>query len=328
MKKKTLIIVGVIVAVCGTLMITSHYINWPVDTDQVSGDIAKSNKFSRKTVEEANANMQELLMNDEEYKDGIVMAYAVMQTRAKQFEALVDLSMEAAGDIKEFEPVLNDMKKVKQMVANVCDQMETVGKDLDATLGGEQVEDLAQNTNNAALAYATLQKQNGLADKFIETTDTYLKSASGNDKLKFVRDQWVEYQKMTAALNQDKEAAADLEKKGYKLDEEKSLQMIGSLNSTPKLSLTNAGEVSKALGLGPRVFAQEGLLNDNSKVLNDNSKVLNASIVLNGGPKIVNALETAVSNSAPTVQANPQTVLGAVNTTIAGMSEKNLQRAL
>ena len=56
------------------------------------------------------------------------------------------------------------------------------------------------NAINAALADTTLQKENKLADRFIETTDKYLEAAEGDDRLKFVRDQWVDYQKMTAAL--------------------------------------------------------------------------------------------------------------------------------
>ena len=88
-----------------------------------------------------------------------------MQTRALQFGALVDMSNEVAGDIPAFAGVLEEM-----------------------------------NAINAALADTTLQKENKLADRFIETTDKYLEAAEGDDRLKFVRDQWVDYQKMTAAL--------------------------------------------------------------------------------------------------------------------------------
>ena len=60
---------------------------------------------------------------------------------------------------------------------------------------------LPVRTINASLAYTTLQKQNNLATRFIETTDKYLETAQGDDKLKLVRDQWLEYQQMTAALD-------------------------------------------------------------------------------------------------------------------------------
>ena len=89
-------------------------------------------------------------------------------SRALQFGALVDMSNEVAGDIPAFAGVLEEM-----------------------------------NAINAALADTTLQKKNKLADRFIETTDKYLEGAEGDDRLKFVRDQWVDYQKMTAALDGD-----------------------------------------------------------------------------------------------------------------------------
>jgi hypothetical protein len=89
-------------------------------------------------------------------------------SRAPQFGALVDMSNEVAGDIPAFAGVLEEM-----------------------------------NAINAALDSTTLQKKNKLADRFIETTDKYLETVEGDDRLKFVRDQWVDYKKMTAALEGD-----------------------------------------------------------------------------------------------------------------------------
>ncbi|MBP5645826.1 MAG: hypothetical protein J6X21_00315, partial [Bacteroidaceae bacterium] len=212
MKKKKNITVAVIVVcvLCLGGFIAQRYFNWPVDSDQTSGDIAKSSRFSRKTAGEGVSNMQELLLNDEEYRNNLVVAYVLMQSRAQQFDALVEMSVKAAGEIKDFDDVLKDMKSVKPMVSNVCSSMETAANDLNAALGGENREDLTQNTNNAALAYATLQKQNSLADRFIETADNYLRKSSADDGLKLVRDQWLEYQRMTALLNQDTKSKEEL----------------------------------------------------------------------------------------------------------------------
>ncbi|MBO4673289.1 MAG: hypothetical protein J5616_02960 [Bacteroidaceae bacterium] len=248
MKKKTLVIVSIIVGVCALGIISSYLIDWPVDTSQTSGDIAKSSKFSRKTAEEGLSNMQELMQNDEDYKNSIVVAYTVMQTRTKQFEALVDMSKEVAGDISVYEPVLKDMEQAKKIAANVRGQMEAAAKDIDATLGGGNPEDLAQNTNNAALAYSTLQKQNDLANRFIETTDTYLKDNAGSDRLKLVRDQWVDYQRMTAALNQDEKASEELEKKGYTLSSEKIASTMNSFDPNKQMALVGGAVVSRYCG--------------------------------------------------------------------------------
>ena len=126
MKKNKSIIYAVVGAVVVLGGVASQYIDWPVDSDNAGGDIAKSSHFSRKTSDANVGNMQDLLKNDEEYKNGIVAAYTIM---------------------------------------------EVAGKDLDSVLGGEEVSDLEQNTSNAVVAYNTLQKQNNLADRFIEVVD-------------------------------------------------------------------------------------------------------------------------------------------------------------
>ena len=185
-------------------------VDWPVDFSGASGDIAKATRFSREQASEKLTNMEELLQNDSAFKDGIVAAQVVMQTRAVQFASLVDMSNEVAGDIPAFAEVLKDMNAASKMVENVNNSLAEAGDDLNAALVGEERPDLAQNTINASLAYTTLQKQNKLATRFIETTDKYLETAKANDQLKFVRDQWLEYQQMTAALEGDKESAEAL----------------------------------------------------------------------------------------------------------------------
>ena len=212
MKKKGIIILSSVVVVCALGLLLSPLMDWNVDSDQTSGNIGKTSRFSRKTATEGVSNMQELLLNDEAYKNGVVASYVVMQTRAKQFDALVDLSNQAAGSISEFDAVLKDMNEVRPMIDNVCASLSEAGEDINAALSGQNRPDLAQNTLNASLAYTTLQKQNKLADRFITTTDNYLKTSEGTDDLKFVRDQWVNYQQMTAALNKDDKAAAELRK--------------------------------------------------------------------------------------------------------------------
>ena len=149
-KKKTIFYVlgGVIVVVFAL----SRFIDWPVDSDNASGDIAKSSRFSRQLADAGVSNMQELVQNDEEFKNNLVAAYVVMKTRADQFNALVDMSAEVSGDIPEFESVIKEMKEVQPMINNVCTSVETAGNDLNVVLGGESANDLEQNTSNAAVA--------------------------------------------------------------------------------------------------------------------------------------------------------------------------------
>ena len=209
MKKKSIILCSLVV-ICAIGLVTSYYIEWPVDFNKADGDIAKAAKFSREQVSEKLTNMEELLQTDSAFRDDIVVAQVVMQTRAAQFGTLVDMSNEVAGNISAFAEVLKEMNASREMVDNVASSLAESAEKLNAALGGEECPDLAQSTINASLAYTTLQKQNNLANRFIETTDKYLETAQGDDKLKLVRDQWLDYQQMTAALEGDKASAEAL----------------------------------------------------------------------------------------------------------------------
>ena len=88
------------------------------------------------------------------------------------------------GIVTAYVEVLNDMNEARKTVTNVNNA-------------------LTQNIINASLAYTTLQRQNKLANHFIEITDKYLETAEGDDRLKFVRDQWVDYQTQSCNLSQE-----------------------------------------------------------------------------------------------------------------------------
>ena len=164
MKKKTVIILCSMAAVFG--LFSSLFVDWPVDFSSASGDIGKASRFSREMESEKLTNMAELLKNDSAFKDGIVVAQVVMQTRAAQFGALVDMSNETAGNIPAFAEVLKEMNATRKMVNNVVNSLTESASKLDAALGGEECADLEQTTINASLAYTTLQKQNKLANSF------------------------------------------------------------------------------------------------------------------------------------------------------------------
>ena len=245
MKKKTVIILCSMAAVFG--LFSSLFVDWPVDFSSASGDIGKASRFSREMESEKLTNMAELLKNDSAFKDGIVVAQVVMQTRAAQFGTLVDMSNEAAGNIPAFAEVLKEMNATRKMVNNVVNSLTESASKLDAALGGEECADLEQTTINASLAYTTLQKQNKLANSFIETTDKYLETAKADDQLKFVRDQWLEYQQMTAALEGDKASAEALAKKGNLLSGEKALAAYHKCDLNAKMTVLQSCQL--ALGM-------------------------------------------------------------------------------
>ena len=247
MKKKTVIILCSMAAVFG--LFSSLFVDWPVDFSDAGGDIAKASRFSREMESEKLTNMQELLKNDSAFKDGIVAAQVIMQTRTVQFGSLVDMSNEVAGNIPAFAEVLKEMNATRKTVNNVVNSLSESGNKLDAALGGEECADLEQTTINASLAYTTLQKQNKLATRFIETTDKYLETAQGDDHLKFVRDQWVDYQKMTAALEGDKAAAEAMAKKGNLLSGEKTLAAMADFGIANQVAMVNSAFMTKNTGV-------------------------------------------------------------------------------
>ena len=246
MKKKSIILCS-LVAICAIGLITSLYVDWPVDFSKSDGDIAKAAKFSREEVSKDLSNMEELLKTDSAFKDGIVVAQVVMQTRTVQFGTLVNLSNEVAGNIPAFAEVLKEMNAKREMVDNVASSLAESADNLNAALDGKECPDLAQSTINASLAYLTLQKQNNLATRFIETTDKYLETAQGNDKLKLVRDQWLEYQKTTAAIEGDKASAEALAKKSYLLSGEKALAAVENLDLNAKVAVLQSCEMAQRI---------------------------------------------------------------------------------
>ena len=270
-KKKLTIIVCSVLAVLVVGLLVNHFFNWPIDSRDASGDISKASRFSREMESEKLTNMEELLKTDTTFKDGIVVAQMVMQTRAVQFGTLVDISNQVAGKIPAFAEVLKEMNATLEMVNNVANSLLESGNNLEAALSGKECSNLEQTTINASLAYTTLQKQNKLANKFIDTTDKYLKTAKGDDHLKFVRDQWVDYQKMTAALDGDKDAAEAMAKKGNLLSGEKTLAAMADFGIANQAAMVQSALIIKNTGIdGSLVSAlsEEALNNVVTKIRN------------------------------------------------------------
>ena len=316
MKKKTLIILSVAAVVVVAGFVLSNSINWPVVVSKTEGDIVKVARFSRDADAEKLTNMEELLRTDSDYQEGMVMSYALMQLRSEQFASLVDLSNQVAGEIPEYAPLIQKMNGIGKMVKNVNAQLNDVGKQMEKALSGEECPELTQNTINASLAYTQLQKQNALANQFIETTDKYLANAKGSDQLKLVRDQWVDYQKLTAALEANKEDAKALDEKGYLLTSEKAEAALGAhadatqkvmrlntmicnkLNLSTNLNMVLAGRVTNSEKLG--IFCNSEKLNVyflNTALMSQTNAALNFKL-----PNQINGFikSTALGRKRPT----------------------------
>ena len=311
MKKKRIIILCSVAAIFVIGLITSFFVDWPVDFNKADGDIAKAAKFSREEVSKDLSNMEELLKTDSAFKDGIVVAQVVMQKRTVQFGTLVNLSNEVAGNIPAFAEVLKDMNAQRELVDNVASSLAESADNLNAALDGKECPDLAQSTINASLAYTTLQKQNQLATRFIETSDKHLETAQGDDKLKLVRDQWLEYQQMTAALEGDKASAEALAKKGSLLSGEKALAAVENLDLNAKVAVLQSCELAQAMKLPnqigsairPKILNTEisKLCNAQKEILAHRKKNPYNALMMNSASIMAaysNALNNVVNNPA------------------------------
>ena len=174
---------------------------------------------------------------------------------------------------------------------------------------------MAQSTINASLAYTTLQKQNNLATRFIETTDKYLETAQGDDKLKLVRDQWLEYQQMTAALEGDKASAEALAKKGNLLSGEQALAAVGKYGLAEQLVILQSCELAQNMNVETKLsnaIPQQTLERICSVFRNAAEvtvKSVNDGLALNNQEveKIFNnALDEAMKNASTEVVASMQ----------------------
>jgi hypothetical protein len=195
------------------------------------------------------------------------------------------------------------MNANREMVDNVASSLAESADNLNAALSGEECPDLAQSSINASLAYMTLQKQNNLATRFIETTDKYLETAQGDDKLKLVRDQWLEYQQMTAALEGDKASAEALAKKGHLLSGEKALAAVADLNMAQRLVVLQSCELAQSMKLPNQI----GRVMSPKVLDNEISQILNSQEVLAGrGPKIDshNAQKEVLAGRGPKIDSH------------------------
>ena len=316
MKKKSIILCS-LVAICAIGLITSLYVDWPVDFSKSDGDIAKAAKFSREEVSKDLSNMEELLKTDSAFKDGIVVAQVVMQTRTVQFGTLVNLSNEVAGNIPAFAEVLKEMNAKREMVDNVASSLAESADNLNAALSGEECPDLAQSSINASLAYLTLQKQNNLATRFIETTDKYLETAQGDDKLKLVRDQWLEYQKTTAAIEGDKASAEALAKKSYLLSGEKALAAVENLDLNAKVALLQSCEMAQRIKVPSQIRSDIS-----SKALEKAQKLFSVQdVVLSAKPPKKEKYNALMMNSASIMAAYSNALNNVVNNPALNQSQ-------
>jgi hypothetical protein len=141
------------------------------------------------------------------------------------------------------------MNEVRQMAENVSASLQKAGESLEAILSGESRPEMGQQTNDAALAYLTLQKQNKLATEFIDTADKYLVTHEGTDQLKLVRDQWVGYQMMTASLEGDSNLEKEMADKEVLLSVAESSAALSGFktNNVPIMEMTGMASFT---GLG------------------------------------------------------------------------------
>jgi hypothetical protein len=175
-----------------------------------------------------------------------------------------------------------------------------------------------------------------LANKFIDTTDKYLKTAKGDDHLKFVRDQWVDYQKMTAALDGDKDAAEAMAKKGNLLSGEKALVAMADFGVANQVAMVNSAYMTKNTGVEgsslANVLSEEVLYDVITKIRSaaevfSNTQGANAMNSQEGAAKFYHQVGDALNNiaSANIASNNNAQTLASKNNAQTLASKNNAQ---
>ena len=222
-----------------------------------------------------------------------------------------------------------DMKAIKPMLSNVVASMKEAGSSLNTALGGENSKELSQNTNNAALAYSTLQKQNELADRFITIADEYVKKGKSDDKLKVVRDEWVEYQIMTSVLEGDEKKCDQLVNSGYLLTSDKAVTALNEFDRNIQLALQDHVTLQTALGLSKfGVMGNSESLKDlNSFKMNENG-VINARQELTVMNNVFSNNDIVASFGANMQGFDHENVLNSFQETIKMLNNKFIENSL
>lgn len=230
-KKSTIVIISILTLVVGYVLGGIIGIP-PTNLDRIPGDIGKVNKHKSDVVNENEALLEQKLRTDSTFMAQTTYTLAFISARIGEFKENAALTSEVVADYPQVQQYQQSMSDLAAVAANAEVSAASALEALTKISLGQEGGSYEEFSNNAILSYLLLEKGLTTATNFINDVDAFLKGKKIEDyqSLAFVRDIWVNYNLVTAVLNEDNALVNYWNKAGHKLTTDKS--KLGIWNTT------------------------------------------------------------------------------------------------
>ena len=177
--------------------------NMNVESDQLSGDISKANRYNNVKEDPQLALLQEKLQNDQEYFNQTQNVMSFLQTRVSDLADLTEKTIAQCSDIEEFQDQLNGLKSLNAKACNTNLALTSVADGLSKMANGQKALDYEQASNNATAGFRKIEGQMGVGKSFVETATKYLEGKEDQKyaELASLVTKWTIYSYQDAKMN-------------------------------------------------------------------------------------------------------------------------------
>lgn len=174
-----------------------------VESDQLSGDISKANRYNNVKEDPQLALLQEKLQNDQEYFNQTQAVMSFLQTRVGDLADLTEKTIAQCSDIEEFQDQLNGLKSLNAKACNTNLALTSVADGLSKMANGQKALDYEQASNNATAGFRKIEGQMGVGKSFVETATKYLEGKEDQKyaELASLVTKWTIYSYQDAKMN-------------------------------------------------------------------------------------------------------------------------------
>ena len=177
-----------------------------VQSDMVSGNIAKANLYNNQKDDPAISIMEEKLRNDTTYLKQTVYTMALLKSRVHTLNELTEKTIAVCSDIPEMESIMLGLQSLNAKSVNTDASIDAVSTGLIKIIEGKPAPEYEIASNNTYLGYRKINNQLALGISFVKAAEKYI---SGNGKkaseVAGLVAEWSNYCVMDACLNKDNE---------------------------------------------------------------------------------------------------------------------------
>lgn len=205
--KKTKVVRAIaIIAVLVVGYFAGAIIGWPIiDIDSTSGDIGKVRRNQQDVAVNLNTDFDKQLISDSVFLQETEFIQCYILSRSAEFVAISKQSMEAMQNIPDFSEVNALMQQINQLGLNAENASLKAVAALDGVVKGEGDGSFEQLSKNAIIAFLMLDNTASQSKNYVKAVDEFLKDKKVDDyvDLAFSRDLWVNFNFVSASVNQD-----------------------------------------------------------------------------------------------------------------------------